>query len=63
MAGRRLWAGNGWVHSNGSLSMLTPIDLLFIFLSLLTQASQSDNEFKFIDVNSIGFELHVDMAS
>ncbi|KAJ2203574.1 hypothetical protein IW145_003983 [Coemansia sp. RSA 521] len=63
MAGRRSWAGNGWVHSNGSLSMLTPIDPLFIFLSLLTQASQSDNEFKFIDVNSIGFESHVDTAS
>ncbi|KAJ1784413.1 hypothetical protein LPJ62_004651, partial [Coemansia sp. RSA 2167] len=63
MAGRRSWAGNSWVHSNGSLSMLTPIDPLFIFLSLLTQASQSDNEFKFIDVNSIGFESHVDTAS
>ncbi|KAJ2341021.1 hypothetical protein GGF43_006268 [Coemansia sp. RSA 2618] len=56
MTGKRSWIGNGWMRSNGSLYMLTPIDPLFIYLSLITNASRSGDELKFVDVDNLGLD-------
>ncbi|KAJ1742285.1 Ribonuclease H2 subunit B [Coemansia sp. RSA 1086] len=56
MKGKRSWLGDGWVHSNGSLHMLTPIDPLFIYLTLITQQSQTKDDWKFVDIDSLGLE-------
>ncbi|KAJ2849303.1 hypothetical protein IWW36_002717 [Coemansia brasiliensis] len=56
MKGKRSWLGDGWVHSNGSLYMLTPIDPLFIYLTLITKQSQTKGDWKFVDIDSLGLE-------
>ncbi|KAJ2305254.1 hypothetical protein H4R23_004298 [Coemansia sp. Cherry 401B] len=63
MNGKRSWMGNGWVRSDGSLSMLTPVDPLFIYLSMITNMSVSGEETKFVDVDSISLESQMDAQS
>ncbi|KAJ2885244.1 hypothetical protein IWW38_005341 [Coemansia aciculifera] len=61
MDGRRSWLGNGWVSSDGSASLLTPIDPLFIYLAFITTMSivNSDNdEWKYVDVDSLRLETN-----
>ncbi|KAJ2079873.1 hypothetical protein H4R24_003472 [Coemansia sp. RSA 988] len=62
MKGKRSWVGSNWVLSDGSLLMLTPIDPLFIYLSLITKMSlTSDDEWRFVDIEAIGLETHENM--
>ncbi|KAJ2804866.1 hypothetical protein H4R20_002333 [Coemansia guatemalensis] len=62
MKGKRSWAGSNWVLSDGSLLMLTPIDPLFIYLSLITKISLTgDDEWRFVDIEAIGLETYENM--
>ncbi|KAJ2866117.1 hypothetical protein GGH94_001736 [Coemansia aciculifera] len=59
MDGRRSWLGDGWVSANGSASLMTPIDPLFIYLGLLTTMSMSSgDEWKYVDVDSLRLETN-----
>ncbi|KAJ2782643.1 hypothetical protein H4R18_002163 [Coemansia javaensis] len=56
--GQRSWLGDGWVEGSGAALLLTPVDPLFLFLRLLTDACQGsgDSEWRFVDIGSIGLE-------
>ncbi|KAJ1735078.1 hypothetical protein LPJ61_000740 [Coemansia biformis] len=56
LSGRRSWLGDGWVSASGSATMLTPVDPLFLYLSLLTVACKRGDEWRFVDIDSIGLE-------
>ncbi|KAJ2683549.1 hypothetical protein IWW39_005442 [Coemansia spiralis] len=58
MNGRRSWLGDGWVSSDGSLSVMTPTDPLFIYLGLFTTISQGGDEWKYVDVDSLRLETN-----
>ncbi|KAJ2354815.1 hypothetical protein H4S02_013071, partial [Coemansia sp. RSA 2611] len=58
MNGRRSWLGDGWVSSDGSLSVMTPTDPLFIYLGLLTTISQGGDEWRYVDVDSLRLETN-----
>ncbi|KAJ2609146.1 hypothetical protein H4S08_004173 [Coemansia sp. RSA 1365] len=62
MKDKRSWVGSNWVIGDGSLIMLTPIDPLFIYLSLITKMSLSnDDEWRFVDIEVIGLETYENM--
>ncbi|KAJ1966402.1 hypothetical protein GGI12_000112 [Dipsacomyces acuminosporus] len=66
MDGKKSWLGSDWVLGDGSATLLTPIDPLFIFLSLVTQESMTKgDEWKFVDIDSLQLESHssIDAAS
>lgn len=56
MAGKRSWMGNEWVSSNGSATMLTPIDPLFICLALITNMSMQGGEGRFVNLDDLRME-------
>ncbi|KAJ2714010.1 hypothetical protein H4R19_001953 [Coemansia spiralis] len=56
LSGRRSWLGDGWVSGPGIASVLTPVDPLFLFLALLTAACQRGDDWRFVDVGSLGLE-------
>ncbi|KAJ1938072.1 hypothetical protein EC988_007703, partial [Linderina pennispora] len=59
MKGKRSWFGDNWVQGDGSLSILTPTDPLFIYLKLITEESRmKDGSYKFIDIDSLKLESH-----
>ncbi|KAJ2819329.1 hypothetical protein FBU31_005572 [Coemansia sp. 'formosensis'] len=59
MDGRRSWLGDSWVSGDGSASLMTPIDPLFIYLGLLTTMSMdSGDEWKYVDVDSLRLETN-----
>ncbi|KAJ2743966.1 hypothetical protein GGI20_003347 [Coemansia sp. BCRC 34301] len=61
MNGRRSWLGDGWVSADGSASLLTPVDPLFIYLALITTMSMGggdDSEWKYVDVDSLRLETN-----
>ncbi|KAJ2644536.1 hypothetical protein GGF44_000569 [Coemansia sp. RSA 1694] len=60
MSGRRSWLGDGWVSADGSASLLTPIDPLFVYLALITTMSMDsgDDEWKYVDVDSLRLETN-----
>ncbi|KAJ1899652.1 hypothetical protein LPJ66_001977 [Kickxella alabastrina] len=62
MKGKRSWLGDGWVLSNGSASILTPVDPLFLYLALITKFSKAgEGEWKFVDIDSLQLESHEQM--
>ncbi|KAJ2005446.1 hypothetical protein GGI04_002239 [Coemansia thaxteri] len=63
MSGRRSWLGDDWVLGDGSASLLTPIDPLFLYLALVTNMSMagSEGDWKFVDVDSLRLESHETM--
>ncbi|KAJ1788809.1 hypothetical protein LPJ59_005469 [Coemansia sp. RSA 2399] len=62
MKNKRSWLVGNWTISDGSAAVLTPVDPLFIYLSLLTSASVSgDNEWKFVDIDNMLLESHGSM--
>ncbi|KAJ2599780.1 hypothetical protein GGF39_002089 [Coemansia sp. RSA 1721] len=62
MDGKRSWLGNDWVIGDGSISILTPIDPLFLYLGLLTKISKAgDDEWKYMDINVLQLETYDQM--
>ncbi|KAJ2862595.1 hypothetical protein GGI22_002151 [Coemansia erecta] len=62
MKNKRSWFAGDWTISDGSAAVLTPVDPLFIYLSLLTNASVSgDNEWRFVDIDNMLLESHGSM--
>ncbi|KAJ2787944.1 hypothetical protein GGI15_000283 [Coemansia interrupta] len=62
MKGKRSWLGDGWVIGDGSASLLTPIDPLFIHLGLLTKfTSAGEDKWKFVDISALALETHEQM--
>ncbi|KAJ2076395.1 hypothetical protein GGI16_008384, partial [Coemansia sp. S142-1] len=59
MDGRRSWLGDGWVSADGSASLMTPIDPLFVYLGLFTTMSMDGgDEWKYVDVDSLRLETN-----
>ncbi|KAJ2488401.1 hypothetical protein IWW37_004835 [Coemansia sp. RSA 2050] len=59
MNGRRSWLGDGWVSGDGSASLMTPTDPLFIYLGLLTTMCMGGgDEWKYVDVDSLRLETN-----
>ncbi|KAJ1851189.1 hypothetical protein LPJ73_003117 [Coemansia sp. RSA 2703] len=66
MKGKRSWLGDLCVICDGSASLLTPIDPLFIYLGLLTKfTSAGEDKWKFVDISALALDKHeqMDVAS
>ncbi|KAJ1813104.1 hypothetical protein LPJ56_003578 [Coemansia sp. RSA 2599] len=63
MKGKRSWLGSDWVMGDGSVSVLVPIDPLFLYLGLLTKISKAgnDDEWKYVDISVLQLETYDQM--
>ncbi|KAI8326341.1 hypothetical protein GQ54DRAFT_294813 [Martensiomyces pterosporus] len=66
MDGKRSWLGSDWALGDGSATILTPIDPLFIYLALITEATMTkDGAWRFVDIDSLQLDSceNMDAAS
>ncbi|KAJ2518701.1 hypothetical protein H4217_003171 [Coemansia sp. RSA 1939] len=63
MKGRRSWLAGDWAISDGSATVLSAVDPLFVYLGLLTRATMSsgDSEWRFVDIDNMLLESHAGM--
>ncbi|KAJ2657590.1 hypothetical protein IWW48_004454 [Coemansia sp. RSA 1200] len=62
MKDKRSWLVGNWAISDGSATILSAVDPLFVYLGLLTRASMSgDSEWRFVDIDNMLLESHAGM--